>query len=86
MPALGEFPAGAYGLRTPVSELLADPRARRLLGAYIPQLTRTEMLGMLGDVSVYGLAATATIPVSILHALADALAALPAGQDEASRD
>lgn len=76
MPALEEFASGAFGIGTSVPELLAHPASREVVTRYAPMLAQSEILGMLGGTSLYGLAAVVGMPVPQLHRIADELAAI----------
>lgn len=76
MPPLDDFASGDFGLGSNVPVLLAHPRTREVLRTHVPALTHTELLGMLGDVSLYRLAAMLALPVASLHAIANELAAI----------
>lgn len=76
LPPLDEFAAGDFGLGTPVPRLLQHPLARDVLRRHLPGLTQTETLGMLGETSLYRLAAMTATPVPALRRIADELAAL----------
>jgi len=76
LPPLDAFPVGALGLSTPIAELLAHPIARGVLTERLPQLTQSELVSMLGDTSLYQLAATVTVPSPVLHQVAGELAAI----------
>ncbi|GAA2937393.1 sulfatase [Microbacterium luteolum] len=74
LPPLSDF-AHSQGLHlgSPVVELLADQRTHGILERHLPALTQSEMLGLLGDTSLYKLAATITIPAAKLRQIADDL-------------
>ncbi|MCW4458801.1 sulfatase [Microbacterium sp. MPKO10] len=76
LPPLASFPAGERSLATPVAELLADQRARTILDTYVPALTQSELLGMLGSTTLYELAATTALPAPVLRQIAEHLARL----------
>lgn len=76
LPPLDAFPAGRFGLGTPLPELLSHPLAVEVLRGAVPQLVHTETLGMLGSTSLYQLAATIALPPALLHGVARELATL----------
>jgi len=76
LPPLEDFASGAFGLGTPIPDLLAHPLTREVLRRHVPQLTHTETLGMLGDVTLYRLAAMISTPVPTLQRIATELAAI----------
>lgn len=76
MPPIEDFAVGEIGVATPITELLGHPRARDVLARYAPMLTQSEILGMLGDATLYDFAAVTAFPVVQLHRIADALASI----------
>ena len=76
LPPLDAFPSGDFDLSTPLPELLAHPRARHVLDTHLPQLTQSELVSMLGDTSIYQLAATVTVPEPVLRGVARELATI----------
>lgn len=76
LPPLGDFPAGRFGLGTPLPELLSHPLALEVLRGAVPQLVHTETLGMLGSTSLYQLAAMIALPPALLRGVAEDLSAL----------
>lgn len=76
LPPLDQFAAGTFSLDTPIPELLAHPLTREVLRRNVPMLTHTETLGMLGDVTLYRLAAMISTPVPTLQQIATELAAI----------
>ncbi len=76
LPPLDSFPRGRFGLGSSTAELLGNPRTREVLTQVLPQLANTEMISMLGDTTLYELAATVAIPAPVLEQVAQALSNL----------
>ncbi|WP_402839687.1 sulfatase [Microbacterium sp. GXS0129] len=76
LPPLADFATGTFGVGTSVPDLLAHPRSRDVVTRHLPMLAQSELLGMLGSTTLYGLAAVLSIPVAHLRAIADELAAI----------
>ncbi|MEV6712863.1 sulfatase [Lentzea sp. NPDC051208] len=74
LPPMADLP-GAALLAGPILELLDDPTARPVLERHVPALVRTEHLGMPPTFSFVDLAAFGRLPVAVLRALGEDLAA-----------
>ena len=78
LPPLDSFPSGAFGLETPLQDLLANPAAAHVITTHLPALRHNEMINMIAGSSIYQIAAVVPVPHRTLSAVADELAALPA--------
>ncbi|MUL67864.1 sulfatase [Mycobacterium sp. CBMA 234] len=72
LPGLEEFPTGRLSVRSPLHVLLAEPAAAEVLRRYIPAIADSEILQLLGPISLYDFAAMAPgiVPVAALRRLA----------------
>lgn len=75
LPPLDELPA-ADQLTAPLVQLLADSRAREIVGRHAPALVQTELLTVSIAASLHGMASMAAIPVAALRAIGKELEVL----------
>ncbi len=76
LPPLDTLPAADL-LTAPLVQLLADPRARDVIGRHAPSLVQTELISVSPAASLHGMARTAVVPAATLRAIGADLAALP---------
>jgi hypothetical protein len=71
-----DYPQGTLSVHTPLSTLLADPRAAAVLAARAPGLTREPMRSVSGHLSVVEIAAFAigVVPAPTLRLISEELA------------
>lgn len=76
MPELDEFSKGRFTLQTPIQALLADPDAAQVLRTHLPAVADTEILQVLGPLSIRELAAAAggLVPAAVVRSIGVALA------------
>ncbi|MET8978073.1 sulfatase [Streptomyces sp. NPDC004539] len=78
LPRPEDFPSGRFSLRTPITALVADPKAVEVLRVHVPSLVDAELLQAIGATSLISLAALSAggFPTETLRVLAEELAVL----------
>ena len=76
LPPPDDLPAADL-LAAPLVRLLADARAREVIGRHAPSLVQTELITVTPAANLYGIARTALLTADALRAIGADLAALP---------
>jgi arylsulfatase A-like enzyme len=76
LPTPDDLPAADL-LAAPLVQLLADARAREVIGRHAPSLVQTELITVTPAANLYGIARTALLTADALRAIGADLAALP---------